>query len=120
MAPWSIDPTKGSEHGKVSIQQRSLAEFVVEQEQVPLGHHRQVRQLALRQAAPQDDRARVQVSDGGVRLRAGSTNNGARLFEALLQASPLAVVLFGLWKLPEWTRKWIAVARDLREFRSGR
>jgi hypothetical protein len=42
------------------------------------------------------------------------------MLDALLQASPFALVLLCLWKLPEWTRKWIAVARDVRDYRSGR
>jgi hypothetical protein len=45
---------------------------------------------------------------------------GSAVFEALLTASPLAVVVVALWKLPEWAGKWIAVARDLREYRAGR
>jgi len=42
------------------------------------------------------------------------------MLDILLQASPPLLVLLCLWKLPEWTRKWIAVARDVREYRSGR
>jgi hypothetical protein len=43
------------------------------------------------------------------------------MLSALLQAGPsVLLVVVCLWKLPEWTRKWIAVARDVREYRSGR
>lgn len=38
----------------------------------------------------------------------------------LLTASPLALLLYALWKLPEWTQKWIEVARSLRDYRQGR
>jgi hypothetical protein len=44
------------------------------------------------------------------------------MLDTLLQASPplLVVLCLCLWKLPEWARKWIGVARDLRAYRSGR
>ena len=40
--------------------------------------------------------------------------------EAFLTASPYVVGAIWLWMLPEWTRKWIAVAREWRDFRNGR
>jgi len=40
------------------------------------------------------------------------------MVETLLHASPLALI--ALWKLPEWVHKWVAVAREVRDFRSGR
>jgi len=40
--------------------------------------------------------------------------------DALLDASPLALVLYAMWKLPDWARKWIVVARELRAFRAER
>jgi hypothetical protein len=43
------------------------------------------------------------------------------MVETLLHASPLVLALIGaLWKLPEWVHKWVAVAREVRDFRSGR
>jgi len=40
--------------------------------------------------------------------------------DMLRDTSPVALALIALWKLPEWVRKWIAVARDVRGYRSGR
>lgn len=42
------------------------------------------------------------------------------MLEPLFQASPFALVVLALWKLPEWARKWLALARDVRDYRSGR
>jgi hypothetical protein len=42
------------------------------------------------------------------------------MVETLLHASPLVLALIALSKLPEWVHKWVAVAREVRDFRSGR
>ncbi len=42
------------------------------------------------------------------------------MLEPLMHASPFVLLLLALWKLPQWGRKWVAVARDVREFWSGR
>ena len=41
------------------------------------------------------------------------------MLDVLLQLGPLPLALLVLWKLPEWTQKWITVARDLRDYRSS-
>lgn len=43
----------------------------------------------------------------------------ADLFHTALQTSPYVLAAWGVWHLPDWTGKWLAVARDVRAFRRG-
>jgi hypothetical protein len=41
------------------------------------------------------------------------------VLDALLSASPIAFGFVALWMLPNWIRKWIVVAREVRELATG-